>query len=38
VLEGRTSIGKATIAVLRLNLGYRVSLRASLMEEGRFPL
>lgn len=37
VLQGRTPIGKATIAVLRINLGYRVALRASLVEEGRFP-
>ena len=37
-LRGRTPIGRATIAVLRVNLGYRVALRASLMEEGVFPL
>lgn len=36
-LQGRTPIGRATIAVLRINLSYRVALRASLMEEGVFP-
>jgi hypothetical protein len=37
MLEGRTAIGRATIAVLRINLAYRVSVRASLMSEGFFP-
>lgn len=37
VLKGRTVIGRATVAVLRINLAYRVALRASLIEEGLFP-
>ena len=36
-LRGQTPIGKATIAVLRINLGYRIAIRASLMDEGLFP-
>lgn len=36
-LQGRTPIGRATISVLRINLGYRVALRGSLLEEGVFP-
>jgi len=37
VLKGRTAVGRATIVVLRINLPYRVTLRRSLIEEGRFP-
>lgn len=37
VLTGLTSCGRATIAVLRINLPYRVAVRASLIEEGAFP-
>jgi hypothetical protein len=36
-LLGRTSIGRATIAVLEINLPHRISLRQSLIEEGVFP-
>jgi hypothetical protein len=36
VLIGRTRIGRVTIAVLRINLSYRIALRASLMREGYF--
>jgi len=36
LLKGRTAVGRATIAVLRLNLAYRVAVRESLIEEGRF--
>ena len=35
-LEARTAIGRVTLAVLRINLPYRVAVRASLMEEGQF--
>ena len=37
VLVGLTSIGRATIAVLEINLDYRVDLRQGLIDEGRFP-
>jgi len=37
VLKGRTAIGRVTVAVLRINLPYRVAVRRSLIEEGRFP-
>jgi hypothetical protein len=37
VLVGRTPIGRATIAVLEINLPYRVTLRQSLINEGVFP-
>lgn len=36
VLKARTAIGRATIAVLRINLPYRVAVRASHMQEGLF--
>ena len=36
-LVGRTGIGRATIAVLEMNLPHRVALRQSLIEEGLFP-
>lgn len=37
VLVGRTAIGRATIAVLAINLPYRVRQRAQLIGEGVFP-
>jgi hypothetical protein len=37
VLRGLTPIGRATVAVLRINLPYRVAVRASLIKEGVFP-
>jgi hypothetical protein len=37
VLRPRTSIGKVTIAVLRINLPRRVALRAELIDQGVFP-
>jgi hypothetical protein len=37
VLVGRTAIGRATVAVLGMNLPHRVALRAALMAAGRFP-
>ncbi len=36
VLCALTAIGRVTIAVLRINLPYRVAVRCSLMEEGVF--
>jgi hypothetical protein len=36
VLFGRTSIGRTTIAVLAVNLPFRIAQRFALMEEGRF--
>jgi 5-methylcytosine-specific restriction endonuclease McrA len=36
-LVGRTPVGRVTIAVLAINLPYRVALRRALMEEGVFP-
>jgi len=36
VLKARTAIGRVTIAVLRINLPYRVDVRASHIEEGLF--
>lgn len=36
-LEGRTPIGRATIAVLEINLPHRVNLRKALIEESVFP-
>jgi hypothetical protein len=36
-LIGRTAIGRATIAVLEINLPYRVSFRQALIYEGVFP-
>ena len=38
VLIGRTSIGRATIDVLAINLFHRVQLRLMLILEGVFPL
>lgn len=38
VLEGRTPIGRATIAVLGINLKHRIAQRAALIAEGVFPL
>ena len=35
-LEARTAIGRVTLAVLRINLPYRVAVRASLMGEKLF--
>jgi hypothetical protein len=37
VLVGRTTIARATIVVLEINLRLRVSLRAILIEDGLFP-
>lgn len=37
VLLGRTAVGRATIAVLAINLPYRVAQRAALVAEGVFP-
>lgn len=37
VLRARTATGRVTIAVLRINLPYRVAVRESLIEEGSFP-
>jgi hypothetical protein len=37
VLVGLTSTGRATIAVLEINLDYRIDLRQGLIEEGVFP-
>lgn len=34
ILVGRTPIGRATVAVLAINLPYRVAQRAALMDEG----
>lgn len=36
VLVGRTPIGRATIAVLRINLEHRVAHRQTLLDEGVF--
>ena len=36
-LVGRTPIGRATIAVLAINLPYRERLRGALITEGVFP-
>ena len=36
-LVGRTAIGRATIAVLEINLSHCINLRQSLIEEGLFP-
>jgi hypothetical protein len=36
-LVGKTDIGKVTVDVLEINLPYRVTLRAALIEEGIFP-
>jgi len=37
LLVGRTPIGRVTVVVLRVNLGYRVAFRASVIAEGVFP-
>jgi hypothetical protein len=37
LLAGKTPVGRATIAVLRINLRTRVAHRAALIEEGVFP-
>lgn len=37
ILVGRTPIGRATIAVLGINLPHRVAQRAALIAEGVFP-
>ena len=37
VLVGRTAIGRTTIAVLEINLDYRVAFRQGLIDEGVFP-
>jgi hypothetical protein len=37
VLVGRTPVGRATVAVLGINLSYRVRHRAQLIAEGAFP-
>lgn len=37
-LVGKTDIGRVTIDVLAINLPYRIALRASLMDEGVYPL
>jgi hypothetical protein len=37
ILEGRTPIGRATIAVLAINLPHRAAQRAALIREGVFP-
>jgi len=36
-LVGRTAIGRATIAVLEINLPYRITLRQALIDEGVLP-
>ena len=37
VLIGRTAVGRATLDVVAINLGYRVQLREMLIGEGVFP-
>jgi hypothetical protein len=37
VLVGRTSVGRATVAVLAINAAHRVDQRRQLMAEGVFP-
>jgi hypothetical protein len=37
ILVGRTAMGRVTIAVLGINLEYRVRHRSQLVEEGVFP-
>jgi hypothetical protein len=37
VLIGRTPVGRATVAVLAINLPHRVAQRAALIAEGVFP-
>jgi hypothetical protein len=38
VLVGRTAVGRATIAVLAINLPHRLAQRAALIDEGVLPL
>jgi hypothetical protein len=37
VLVGRTPVGRATVAVLEINLPHRVAFRHALLDEGVFP-
>src|SRR5947208_2889990 len=37
ILVGLTPIGRTTIAVLEINLDYRIAFRQGLIEEGVFP-
>jgi hypothetical protein len=37
ILVGLTAVGRATIAVLRINLPHRIRHRAQLITEGAFP-
>jgi hypothetical protein len=37
VLRGRTPVGRATVAVPRINLSHRINQRAQLIDEGVFP-
>jgi hypothetical protein len=37
VLIGRTAVGRATIAVMAMNLPHRIAQRAALIAEGVFP-
>jgi hypothetical protein len=37
VLVGRTAIGRTTVYVLGMNLPHRLTLRAALIDAGRFP-
>jgi hypothetical protein len=37
ILVGRTAVGRATVAVLAINLPHRVAQRAALISEGVFP-
>src|SRR5437762_797717 len=37
ILVGRTAVGRATIAVLGINLAHRIRHRAQLIAEGVFP-
>ncbi len=37
MLVGKTPIGRATVAVLAINLAHRVALRKALMDERLFP-
>ena len=36
-LVGKTAIGRVTIDVLKINLDYRLVIRAALIAEGEFP-
>ncbi len=36
-LVGKTAIGRVTIDVLKINLAYRLVIRAALIAEGEFP-